>query len=325
MQADPEDVLRFWLDEVGPSRWYEVDEALDHAIRGRFKELWNAAAEGRLEWSIPAPIPFSPSDRLFDEAREAKNPPPHAPSWVYSAGGTWKGDQPRPAWHRHLMGTDLAGADIASNMIHACRIAMSIGFISTGIAVIIAILVGGAMGYFVGWVDLLGMRLVEIFASIPTLYLLLALVAFVGRNLYLMMVIIGLTGWVGKAYFVRAEFLKLRNQDFVQAAIAAGLPLRSVLFRHLLPNALAPLLVSASFTVASAILAESTLSFLGLGPPEAASWGRLLDQARSAGGGFYWWLATFPGLAIFLTVLSYNLIGEAFRDAVDPRTRAQGH
>jgi peptide/nickel transport system permease protein len=284
----------------------------------------DAAVDGRMEWSIPAPIPFSPSDRLFDIAREAKNPPPHAPSWVYSSGGNWKGDRPPPPWYRHLMGTDLNGADILSNMIHACRIAMSIGFISTGIAVVIAILVGGAMGYFVGWVDLLGMRLVEIFASIPTLYLLLALVAFVGRNLYLMMVIIGFTSWVGKAYFVRAEFLKLRKQDFVQAAIAAGLPLRSVLFRHLLPNALAPLLVSASFTVASAILAESTLSFLGLGPPEAASWGRLLDQARSAGGGFYWWLATFPGFAIFLTVLAYNLIGESFRDAIDPRTRSQG-
>lgn len=206
-------------------------------------------------------------------------------------------------------------------MIHASRIAMAIGFISTGIAVLIGIFVGGLMGYFVGWVDLLGMRLVEVFGAIPTIYLLLAFVAFFGRNIYLIMVIIGLTSWVGDARFVRAEFLKLRKQDFVQAAIAAGLPLRSILFRHLLPNALAPLLVSASFGVASAILAESTLSFLGLGLVDEPSWGQLLNQAVSAGGGFDWWLATFPGLAIFLTVFAYNLIGEALRDALDPRLR----
>ncbi len=129
----------------------------------------------------------------------------------------------------------------------------------------------------------------------------------------MVMAIIGLTSWTGDARFVRAEFLKLRQQDFVQAAIAAGLPLRSVLFKHILPNAIAPLLVSASFGVASAILSESVLSFLGLGlPVDAASWGRLLNQAVG-GSGFHWWLAIFPGLAIFLTVFSYNVIGEALR------------
>lgn len=219
------------------------------------------------------------------------------------------------------MGTEVNGADILSNMIHACRIAMSIGFISTGIAVTIGIIVGGLMGYFAGIVDLLGMRLVEIFGAIPTIYLLLTFVAYYDRNLYLIMGIIGLTGWVGDARFIRAEFLKLRKQDFVQAAIASGLPLRSVLFRHLLPNAVAPLLVSASFGIAAAILAESTLSFLGLGLVDEPSWGRLLNMARGAGGGFHYWLALFPGLAIFLTVLAYNLVGEAFRDALDPKLR----
>lgn len=261
-----------------------------------------ADQEQRVEWVLNAPVPYSPTDRLRDQF-DIDRPHP----WAPSAG--------------HWLGTEVNGADILSNLIHACRIAMSIGFISTGIAVVIAIVVGGMMGYFVRWVDLIGMRLVEIFAAVPTIYLLLMCVAFFGRNLYLMMVIIGLTGWVGKAYFVRAEFLKLRNQDFVHAARAAGLPLRSILFRHILPNALAPLLVSVSFSVASAIVAESTLSFLGLGLIDEPSWGRLLSQAVGASGRFVWWLALFPGLAIFLTVLSYNLIGEALRDAVDPKLR----
>ncbi len=256
---------------------------------------------GAVQWSLHVPIPYSPSDRLRDQF-DASRPHPWAPSTD------------------HWMGTDNNGSDILSNMIHGCRIAMSVGFISTGLALVIGIFVGAMMGYFAGVVDLVGMRLVEIFSAIPRLYLLLAFVAFYDRNIYIIMAIIGITGWVGDARFVRAEFLKLRNLDFVHAAIAAGLPLRSVLFRHILPNALAPLLVSASFGVASAILAESTLSFLGLGLIDEPSWGRLLDQARAGGGGFRWWLATFPGIAIFLTVLAYNLIGESLRDALDPKT-----
>jgi peptide/nickel transport system permease protein len=134
-----------------------------------------------------------------------------------------------------------------------------------------------------------------------------------------MMVIIGITGWSGYARFIRAEFFKLRNEDFVQAAVAAGLPLRSILFRHMLPNALTPVLIGVSFGVASAILSESTLSFLGLGLVDQASWGQLLSQAVGQGGSFQWWMATYPGLAIFLTVYAYNLVGEALRDALDPK------
>jgi peptide/nickel transport system permease protein len=204
-------------------------------------------------------------------------------------------------------------------MIHACRIAMSIGFISTGIAIMIGIVIGGIMGYFVGWTDLLGMRAIEIFEAIPTLFLLIAIVAFFGRNLYIMMAIIGLTSWTPDARFVRAEFLRLRNQDFVQAAIASGLPLPSILFRHMLPNGISPLIVSASFGIASAILAESTLSFFGLGLIDEPSWGQMLEQSLGVAGTFTWWIAVFPGLAIFLTVFAYNLIGESLRDALDPR------
>jgi peptide/nickel transport system permease protein len=204
-------------------------------------------------------------------------------------------------------------------MIHASRVALSIGFISTGIAVIIGVFIGALMGYYVGWFDLLGMRLVEIFDSIPTLLLLLCFVAFFKPNLYIMMAIIGATSWVSYAYFVRAEFLSLRDRDFVHAARAAGIPLRSILFRHMLLNGLTPVIVSASFGVASAILIESTLSFLGIGLPSEASWGALLEEALGVGGTFYWWIALFPGAAIFLTVFAYNLIGESLRDALDPR------
>ena len=155
-------------------------------------------------------------------------------------------------------------------------------------------------------------------------FLLLTFVAFFGRNLYLMMAIIGFVSWTGDARFVRAEFLRLRKQDFVQAAIAQGLPTWSVLFRHMLPNGIAPVLVGASFGVASAILYEATLSFLGLGLVDEPSWGQLLNQVTgSAGGRFYWWLALFPGLMIFLTVYAYNLVGESLRDALDPKLRGR--
>ena len=218
----------------------------------------------------------------------------------------------------HVMGTTGFGEDLASRMIHGSRIALVIGFISTSIAVLIGVIIGGVLGYFAGWVDLIGLRLVEIFASIPVIMLLIMIVAFYGRSLILMMVVLGLTGWVGYAYFVRAEFLKLRNMDYVMAARATGTPLHLILFRHMLPNGVAPVLVGASFGIAGAIMTEATLSFLGLGLVEEPSWGQMLNQARE-GGSFDWWLAIFPGMAIFLTVFAYNLIGEALRDVIDPR------
>jgi peptide/nickel transport system permease protein len=261
-------------------------------------------AAGTIEWAYTAPIPFSPTDREF-ENNDLERP-----------GGPTA---------RHWLGTDTDGADILSGMIHACRMALAIGFIAESLSLVIGVIVGGLMGYFAGWVDLIGLRLVEIFGSIPRLYLLLAIAAVFERNIYLFMVIIGITGWTGYAYFVRAEFLKLRKMDYVQAARASGLPLHSILFRHMLPNGMAPILVSAGFGVASAILYESTLSFLGLGIVDGASWGALLNQAVNEGGTFEWYLATFPGLAIFLTVFAFNLIGEAMRDAIDPHTQRTSH
>ncbi|WP_415880139.1 ABC transporter permease [Methylomonas sp. TEB] len=254
----------------------------------------------QVDWKIMPPIPYAPVDYLRDLGSKGLEAP-------FATEG-----------HTHLMGTEENGADVLSRMIHACRISLSIGLIASGIALAIGIVIGGLMGYFSGVVDMLGMRLVEIFEDIPTLFLLLTFVAFFGRSLYMMMVIIGVTGWSGYARYVRQEFLKLRKQDYVQAAVASGLPLSSILFRHMLPNGVAPLLVAVSFGVAGAILSEATLSFLGLGVVDAPSWGAMLDQAVKSST-FNWWMAVFPGGSIFMTVFAYNLIGEAFRDAIDPR------
>ena len=220
-----------------------------------------------------------------------------------------------------VIGTDSLGQDVLSQMLHACRLSISIGLVSTGLAVLIGVTVGALMGYFGGWVDLLLYRVVEIFMAIPVLFLLIVAAAVLPRNTYVMMIIIGCVTWTGSARFVRAEFYKLRNQDFVQSAKAVGLPLRSILFKHMLPNGVTPVLVDSSFAIAAAILAEAVLSFLGLGPANQASWGRLLSDATNQVGDFVWWLAIFPGAAIFLTVLAYNLIGEALRDAIDPKLK----
>ena len=221
----------------------------------------------------------------------------------------------------HTIGTDTLGQDVLSQMMHACRLAISIGFVSTGIAVVIGVTIGALMGYFGGWVDLLLYRVVEIFMAIPVLFLLIVAAGLLPRNTYVMMAIIGCFTWTGAARFIRAEFMKLRHTDYVQAAQAMGLPLWSILFKHMLPNGVTPVLVESSFLIAAAILIEATLSFLGLGPTGQASWGSLLRNASGEAGGFLWWLAIFPGAAIFLTTLAYNLIGEALRDAIDPKLK----
>jgi len=224
-------------------------------------------------------------------------------------------------FHRFLLGSDPLGQDVLSQLLHACRLSISIGLVSTGIAVVIGVTIGALMGYFGGWVDLLLYRVVEIFMAIPVLFLLIVAAAVLKRDTYVMMAIIGCVTWTGAARFTRAEFFKLRNQDFVQSARAVGLPLRSILFKHMLPNGVTPVLVDSSFAIAAAILAEAVLSYLGLGPDGQASWGKLLSSATGTTGTFVWWLAIFPGFAIFLTVLAYNLIGEAMRDAIDPKLK----
>ena len=255
---------------------------------------------GEIDVAFFAPIPYSPTDRSRDDPVPLQSPD-----------------------LTHLLGTDEDGADVLSRMIHGSRIALGIGVVATVTSLLLGILYGGVMGFFAGWVDIFMMRFLEIFESIPSLFLILTVVAFFGRNIYLIMLIIGLTGWPGYARFLRAEFLKLRQQDFVQAAEASGLPLRSILFRHMLPNGIAPLLVLSSFGMASAILIEATLSFLGLGAIDQPSWAAMLNQAVGPGGSIAIWMATFPGIAIFLTLFAYTLIGEALRDAIDPRLQQQ--
>lgn len=238
----------------------------------------------------------------------------------------WKRIEPTSfAQRRFILGTDSNGVDVLSQLIWACRLSLSVGFVSTGIALLIGITLGALMGYFGGWIDLLLFRVVEIFMAMPVLFLLIVAAGVLPRNTYVMMAIIGCVSWTGAARFTRAEFLKLRGQDFVQSCRAVGLPLPSILFRHMLPNGVTPVLVDASFTIAAAILAEATLSFLGLGPDDQASWGKLLASATGQTGTFLWWLAIFPGLVIFLSVLSYNVLGGALRDAIDPKLRKAAH
>ncbi len=239
----------------------------------------------------------------------------------------WPGEPANPARdqgvpsRRNLFGTDQYGVDVFAKMVHGTTVALLVGFVSMGLAGTIGITVGATAGYFGGWVDMLASRLIEVVMCIPTLVLILALVAFVEKpSIWKTMAIIGLTGWTGIARLARAEFLRLRSSEFVMAARAAGAgPLR-IMLRHILPNALAPVLVPITFGIASAILIESSLSFLGFGPPPpSVSWGSLLNDARS--NLQMWWLVVFPGVAIFLTVLSYNLVGEGLQEATDPRLR----
>jgi len=222
----------------------------------------------------------------------------------------------------HWLGTDDVGADVLCRLIHGSRISLSVGFVAVGISSFIGVFVGAILGYFGGIVDFIGMRFVEIMMAIPVFFLIITIVAFFPRSLLNIMIIIGITSWTGDARFIRAEFFKLRGQDFVQAARALGLPLRSLLFRHMLPNGIAPVLVNATFGIAGAIFVEAALSFLGFGvAPPTPSWGQMLSLGVGTTGRFLWWLSLFPGLAIFLTVTAYNLVGEGLRDAIDPRLR----
>lgn len=227
-----------------------------------------------------------------------------------------------PPNSEHWLGTDDVGSDVLCRLIHGSRISLSVGFVAVGISCIIGIFVGSILGYFGGRVDFFGMRIVEIMMAIPTFFLIITIVAFFPRSLFNIMFIIGITSWTSDARFIRAEFFKLRKQDFVQAAKSLGLPLKSILFKHMLPNGITPVLVNATFGIAGAIFIEAALSFLGFGvAPPTPSWGQMLSLGVSTTGRFLWWLTLFPGLAIFSTVLAYNLVGEALRDAIDPKLR----
>jgi peptide/nickel transport system permease protein len=220
----------------------------------------------------------------------------------------------------HWLGTDGNGRDVLARLLWSTRIVMSIGFVAVIISLVIGIIYGAFMGYFAGKVDLLGMRFIEIVDAVPTLFLIIIFVAIYGRQIFIIMIILGVTGWTGIAAFVRAEFLRIRKQDFVAAARAAGLPLGSILFRHILPNGLTPVIVNATFAVAGTVTIESTLSFIGLGiAPPTPSWGLILNEAGNPAQQFQPLMAAAAGGMIFITTFAYFIIGETFRDAIDPR------
>jgi peptide/nickel transport system permease protein len=223
-----------------------------------------------------------------------------------------------PGWGC-LLGTDDLGRDVLVRILYGARISLLVGFVAVGIATVIGIVLGALAGYYGRWVDALLMRFVDIMLCFPTFFLILAVIAFLDPSIWNIMIIIGLTGWMGVARLVRAEFLSLRERDFVLAARAIGASDARIIFRHILPNALSPVLVSATLGVAGAILTESALSFLGIGvQPPTPSWGNMLITGKQTLG-TAWWMSVFPGLAILITVLGYNLLGEGIRDAIDPR------
>ncbi len=302
-------VLALTADFIANDRPYWIE------IEGEsyFPIVTGYAVDLRLrQW--PEPL-LNADFRRLGESHSAIFPPiPHSPTRVDLRGVTFSA----PSFE-HWLGTDRLGRDLAAGLIHGTRVSLTIGLVVVGIQALIGIALGALAGYYGGWVDILISRLVEIMLGIPTFFLLITVAAIFPPSLYLIMMILGLTGWMGIARFVRSEFLRVRAQDFVESARSLGSSDTRIMFRHILPNALAPVLVSMSFGVASAILAESGLSFLGIGvPAHLVTWGSILSEART--NTFAWWLAVFPGVAIFATVTAYNLLGDGLRDALDPKT-----
>lgn len=245
--------------------------------------------------SRSSPIPFGPND--IDIANRLR--PPDA---------------------MHRFGTDELGRDVLARMIFGARVSLTVGLLATAMAVIVGSFLGALAGYYGGAADWIVSRLIEIVLCFPFLFLVLAVVAFFGPSIWMIMLALGMTTWTSEARFVRGEVMRIREMEFADAARASGARDSRIIFRHLLPNALAPVLVSASFGVAFAIVTESALSFLGLGVPlPTATWGSILASAREFVE-YAWWLIAFPGMAIFLTVAAFNIIGDRFRDALDPRS-----
>ncbi|MBI2014908.1 MAG: ABC transporter permease [Candidatus Rokubacteria bacterium] len=218
------------------------------------------------------------------------------------------------------LGTDTLGRDLAAGLVHGARVSLLVGLVATGAALLVGIVLGALAGYAGGWLDDVLMRFTEFFQTIPSFILAVVLVAIFQPSLTSIVVAIAMVSWPTVARLVRGEFLALRHRDFVQACVALGMPVRAIVFRQILPNAAAPVIVTGSLMVATAILLESGLSFLGLGDPNVMSWGFMIGSSRTVLRQA-WWMSAIPGLAILVTVLALNLVGEGLNDALNPRLR----
>lgn len=280
------------------------------------KPLLERSREG---WSLPALRDYWAVDADLDPQRMPATLAIHAPIRFSPNTIDLRARLSAPRGE-HLLGTDDLGRDVLSRMIHGARVSLTVGLLATLIAVVVGSFLGALAGYYGGVVDWTVSRAIEVVSCFPFLFLVLGIVALFKPSIWTIMIALGLTSWTSEARYVRAELLRIRDAEFAQAARASGARDGRIIFRHLLPNALAPVIVSASFGVAGAILTESALSYLGLGVPlPTASWGSILSGAKEHIE-YAWWLILFPGLAIFSTVAAFNVVGERFREALDPRS-----
>ncbi len=281
-------------------------------------EIFQSRGSGPHWIKKPKPFNFPQFD-----AKKELSPEDFAiwPLIPYHEYDQWLTDPLSPPSSRHWLGTDKLGRDIAARMVHGTAVSVKVGFVSMGIAALVGVVIGGMAGYWGGVVDMIISRIIEIVICFPVFFLILAIMVWLEPNIINVMIVIGLTRWTSIARYTRGEFMRIKGQDYCMAARSLGLGHGRIMFRHILPNSLAPVLVSITFGIANAVLVEAGLSWLGFGVQAPnPSWGNILREAYDSLGAASH-LVYPPCIAIFLAVLAYNLVGDALRDAIDPRLR----